>query len=215
MNPDPMVKVKSSPKEEAPEPSSTDAKPTAASIEIKALAHSTSHVVNVGAPAKTKKAEDTLAPEEPAVEEVVPETAKGVDDSPAPADDAVAEDTTEVKSEDKEPEEDSKPDAKQEEPDTATSAEDAELVDELANQATAKTDKARDEKATAERREKVEKLVANKTYFLPIGQVGRKRSRRLMWVLLLLLLIIAAAVYLAIDAKLLPIHVTLPYEFVK
>lgn len=221
LNPDPMVKTKSDAKDKST--TVTTAKSPGSSIEVKDLAHNATHSVTIKPPSSIKKAEDTLPVElkeeveptttpieTPELTEAAKETVAQVEESPEETTEATPEDVAAEETPAKEPQQaEETPEASE------TDDADAELVDEIANQTTTKKEKALEEKASAERKEKVDKLVANKTYFVPIGQVGRKRSRRLSWVLLLLLLIIAAAVYLAIDAKMLPVDIAVPYEFIK
>ena len=77
------------------------------------------------------------------------------------------------------------------------------LVDELAKQAANKKQKQEDEKAQQAKSEQLDKLVSGKKYFLPIGQVTRRRNNRNALIILVLLLVLALVVAdLAVDAGL-------------
>lgn len=89
------------------------------------------------------------------------------------------------------------------------------LVDELAKQAANKKTKDKEEKEVSVKEQKINKLVADKTYFLPIGQVTRKRKNRNSLLIVLLLLIILGGAYAAADARLINSPIELPYEFIQ
>ncbi len=67
------------------------------------------------------------------------------------------------------------------------------LVDEFAKQAAEKKQKQQEDNKFNAQQEKVSKLVAEKTYFVPIGRATRKRNMRRLLVFLLLLLILGVA----------------------
>lgn len=86
------------------------------------------------------------------------------------------------------------------------------IVDAVVQQANAKSDsgvEAPDK--TDQRQEVINKLVDAKTYFLPIGQVTRrKQTKQLLW--LVVFLIILAAVYVAVDLELFALPFPLPFD---
>lgn len=89
------------------------------------------------------------------------------------------------------------------------------LVDELAKQAANKKTKDKEEKELSAKEQKINKLVEDKTYFLPIGEVTRKRKNRKSLLIFLLLLIVVAGAYAAADAGFINSPVELPYEFIQ
>lgn len=64
------------------------------------------------------------------------------------------------------------------------------------------------------REEHVQKLIADKTYFVPIGEAAQQRNNRAVLILMALLIVIAGS-YLALDAQLVKNSVPLPFEFFK
>lgn len=125
----------------------------------------------------------------------------------APADDQPA---TPAKSEDSEPE---PPQPEKTEEDSQ--AKDAAVVDAVVDQAT--EDKKKQNKLSDEekaKQEALQKLIEEKKYFVPVGQVSRRRNRRaLLTVAILVLLLIGG--YLAIDAGLIKTTITLPIDLIK
>lgn len=102
--------------------------------------------------------------------------------------------------------EDSKADKKK-------SAEQA-VVDAVVDQAGKKKKSQPTEEELAKQIE-VEKLIESKKYFVPIGEVTRRRNaRRLMIGLVAFVLIGLVGSYLAVDAKLLDIGVDLPFNII-
>jgi hypothetical protein len=74
-----------------------------------------------------------------------------------------------------------------------------------------------DEKALQEEQEHtdaVTKLIEDKTYFVKVGEVRRKRRSR-NTAILLIILILLAGTYLAVDAGLVKTDINLPYDFIK
>jgi hypothetical protein len=94
-------------------------------------------------------------------------------------------------------------------------AEDSAVVDAVADQVGAKkkqqTQETEEEK---QRRENIEKLIAEKKYFVPTGQVTKKRHTQWAMVALLLLVLIAAAIF-AIDAEVVDVGIKLPFDLIK
>lgn len=89
------------------------------------------------------------------------------------------------------------------------------LVDELAKQAADKKSKAKEEKELSAKEQKINKLIEDKTYFLPIGEVTRKRKNRKSLVVFLILLIVLAGAYAAMDAGLIEAPIELPIDIIQ
>src|SRR5690606_38530579 len=88
-------------------------------------------------------------------------------------------------------------------PQEKQAAEEAAVVDAVTDQIDLgkKNTKEAEEAAAKKKQEAIDKLVAEKKYFVPIGQVAKRRNQRVGIVLLVLLLLLAGA-YLAMDAGL-------------
>lgn len=154
-------------------------------------------MVKEGTSTEDKTADDTKSKLEPT-------THGGKVISPV-SDPPIAEDS-------KEPEaEPAKPEKSQEE----TRAEEAAVVDAVADQATA--DKKKQNELSDEEKAKqktIQKLITEKKYFVPVGQVSHRRNQRLLIVFLALLLI-AAGGYLAVDAGIITTNIKLPVDIIK
>ncbi len=124
-----------------------------------------------------------------------PETAKIIPDPPNEEEQSANEPS--------EPEEDSASD-----PDTAADSNSKAAVDSLVNEVSAKQ---ADKKAQQDLDAKVAEIEASiqkKEYFVPIGQVSRRRSNRILIILLIVVLLVAVVgVNLAIDAGMLDVGV--------
>lgn len=135
--------------------------------------------------------------------------AKSKDDEPGSSD----------KSTDDEPAEPEKPDAAgesapasdetpkdgaEEKPDSDTSEPQSEgIVDELAKQAASKKKQAEQDKESAARIERANALIESRTYYVPVGQLTKKRHTRLVLFMLLLVIILGlAGLNFAVDAGL-------------
>jgi len=82
------------------------------------------------------------------------------------------------------------------------------IVNELAEQAADNKKQKQEAKVQDERNQKIEALIAEKKYFVPIGQITHRRNTRLFIIVILLLIISGLfAVNLAIDAGMLDIGV--------
>ncbi len=94
-------------------------------------------------------------------------------------------------------------------------AQEAAVVDAVADQAT--EDKKKQNKLSDEelaRKKEIEQLITDKKYFVPIGQVSKRRNRRMLIVFLVILVLVIIG-YLAIDAGIIKSSVTLPFDIIK
>ncbi len=89
----------------------------------------------------------------------------------------------------------------------------AAVVDAVAEQA-GKKKKNESTKEDMARKAELEKMIEDKKYFVPIGQVNRRRNKRWFWATFILLLLSAVAVYAAVDANILDLGIKLPYELI-
>lgn len=104
---------------------------------------------------------------------------------------------------------------KTEKPESDTSGTEAAVVDAVVDQAT--EDKKKQNQLSDEEKARqavVQKLVEEKKYFVPVGQVSHRRNQRVLIVLLALLVLLAAG-YLALDAGLVESPVELPIDLIK
>ncbi len=91
----------------------------------------------------------------------------------------------------------------------------AAVVDAVVDQAAAdkKKQNQKNDEETA-RQAAIDKLVAEKKYFVPIGQVSKRRNRRVS-LIILGLIILVVGLYLVADADLIEIPFTLPLDLIK
>lgn len=179
-------------------------------------------------PTTTAKAVEEPAPEPllPAVKEIVePENIKSrpdrpVQEEPEATKEKEAKPTEEKRIEPDKPAEDSKKatdepeDTSKDEKEESSEDDDTEqqnkqaegqdgIVDELAKQAMSKKQKQQEEKDQQNKSEQMDKLIAEKKYFLPIGQVTRrKKNRTALLVLILIIILAAVGANFAVDAGL-------------
>jgi hypothetical protein len=100
------------------------------------------------------------------------------------------------------------PEPKQEEPTEAAT------VDAVAEQAV-KGQKNGPTPEDIARQQELEKMVEDKKYFVPIGQVTRRRNtRRAVAVLLLVLVLVLVGAYLALDSGLIESNIKLPFDLI-
>lgn len=92
----------------------------------------------------------------------------------------------------------------------------AAVVDAVAEQADLgpKNKNAGPSEEEKKKQEALAKMITDKKYFVPIGQVAHRRNQRTLVVALILLIALAGA-YLAIDAELLNLNIDLPFELIK
>lgn len=149
-------------------------------------------------PVKTEpKAKPEAAPEEPAKEEPAP--AKPAPEKPAPAEEPAAEPAT---AEDT-PEDTAEPDL---EPVTITSSVPDDVNVPASNESSIPAKEAAKAEAELKQQQEIDKLIADKTYFLPINAVGLRRSRReRVTILVLAVILLAALAVLVLDVGLVTI----------
>ncbi len=109
-----------------------------------------------------------------------------------------------------------KPDESEESDDDAVAAEDSTdesaapeggLVDELAKQAASKKQQQEEDKVAAAEREKLDELVAARTYYVPTTQVAKRRVKNVFLTLLILALLIAVGLNFAADVELIDLGI--------
>lgn len=92
---------------------------------------------------------------------------------------------------------------------------DAAIVDAVAEQAD--KDKQQSNELTEEEKQRqaeLDKLIADKKYFVPIGQVTKRKNNRRTLMILLVLVLLLAGLYLAIDAEVVDIGIRVPFELI-
>lgn len=101
-------------------------------------------------------------------------------------------------------------------PEEKAQAEEAAIVDATAEQAEAGKKKPEGELSPEEKakQEALQKLITDKKYFVPIGQVSHRRNQRMLIIVVVVLLIIIGG-YFAIDAGLVSTPITLPLDLIK
>ena len=88
------------------------------------------------------------------------------------------------------------------------------VVDTLVNEVTAKRQEQKEEEALTAKYEEVEKSVASKKFFVPIGQESRRKSNnRTLFAIILILLAGAVALNFGIDAEVLDLGVNALTDF--
>lgn len=97
----------------------------------------------------------------------------------------------------------------------ATSSEDAAIVDAVAEQAGANKRQKEEDEAELKRRESLEKLIAEKKYFLSIKQQSDKSGSSKGAVAVLILLLLLVGVYCAIDAGVVDVGIDMPLHIFK
>lgn len=114
--------------------------------------------------------------------------------------------------------EESKPE-KEEEPEKKETSEEetakeAAVVDAVAGQADLGKKNDPHDEEERKKLEAVAKLVEEKKYFVPIGQVAHRRNQRALIIFLILLIALVGG-YLAIDAGLVEVGVELPFNLIQ
>lgn len=89
------------------------------------------------------------------------------------------------------------------------------VVDAVVEQVSDKTKQEAQSKEELEREELVNKLVTEKKYFVPIGQVHKRRNHRIVLAILLIIVLSGVGAVLAVDAGLLVTDVELPFNLIK
>lgn len=143
------------------------------------------------------------------------QSSEGKNEEPAEKDSKSTEldsDKTNSENSDSKPADDEKVNDEKTETETKTEqpqdSGDEGIVNELAEQAADNKKQKQEAKVQDERNQKIEALIAEKKYFVPIGQITHRRNTRLFIIVILLLIISGLfAVNLAIDAGMLDIGV--------
>jgi hypothetical protein len=99
-------------------------------------------------------------------------------------------------------------------PDEKPAPQEPDAIDAAANKALAKKEAEAAQKATLERQAALEKLIADKKYFVPIAAAKRKRQNTTTIILLFALFVLVGG-YLALDAGIIKANVTLPVDLIK
>lgn len=179
----------------------------------------TMDVSKPGKSAPDTSARPVIVSHKPTVQDPMVKTEEQAEEAPKP------EETTAVHNKVIQPitEQPSKDAKTQETPETEekTSAEkeadkEAAVVDAVAEQADLgpKNKNAGPTEEEKKKQEALEKLITDKKYFVPIGQVAHRRNQRTLTIFLVLLIALAG-VYLAIDAELINLNVDLPFELIR
>lgn len=92
---------------------------------------------------------------------------------------------------------------------------DTAVVDAVLDQVDDKKEQTAEDKAAEERQNLVNKLVAEKKYFLPLAAAQHRRNNRIMLIVLVALLPLIVGVVLAVDAGILDIGISLPFDLIK
>lgn len=147
----------------------------------------------IAPPSKTDASAQPVEPEaaeaKPAEEEVTPETS--------------ATDTTQNETADTSADE------------QKAAEKDAAIVDAVAEQAD--KDKQQSNELTEEEKQRqaeLDKLIADKKYFVPIGQVTKRKNNRRTLMILLVLALLLVGLYLAVDAEVVDIGISVPFELI-
>lgn len=92
---------------------------------------------------------------------------------------------------------------------------DSAIVDEIASQAGKnKKPDPKIEEANKKKLADIQKLIDDKKYFLPIDQIAHKRNQ-ITLIIIIVLTLLLAGLYIAIDAELLDLGISLPVEFIE
>jgi hypothetical protein len=88
-------------------------------------------------------------------------------------------------------------------------------VDAVVDQAI--TDKKKDELSEEEKRkrEELQKLIKSKKYFVPIGQVTKRRKSRHTLLMLIGLALLLVGIYALMDAEIIRVGFDVPFDFIK
>ncbi|MFZ1323761.1 MAG: hypothetical protein WAQ57_01205 [Candidatus Saccharimonadales bacterium] len=88
-------------------------------------------------------------------------------------------------------------------------------VNALADQMKSKKEEAAKAEERAKQDAALQELVDSKKYFVPVGKAHAKSSRSALWLVPLLIVAALAAAYILIDAGLVDVNITLPFELIK
>lgn len=160
--------------------------------------------------AKTEEPVEPVKQESEAgtTEESVPSYEKKVikpisEPEPAEPDESAAEDAT--------------VDATKETDEPEPASDEAAVVEAVASQAQSRNGKKDGEPSEQDKanQEHFKKLIADKTYFVSVGQAGRRRNRRTAVILSVFLVLALTGAYAAVDAGIIAANIELPVDLIK
>jgi hypothetical protein len=96
-------------------------------------------------------------------------------------------------------------------------SDDAAVVEAVASQAQSRAGKKDGEPSEQDKanQEHIKKLIADKTYFVSVGQATRRRNRRTAVMFLVFLVLVLAGAYAAVDAGIIAANIELPIDLIK
>lgn len=95
------------------------------------------------------------------------------------------------------------------------SSEEAAVVEAVASQAKSGKKDGEPSEQDKANKEHIKKLIADKTYFVSVGQVTRRRNRRAVVALAVFVLIALSGAYAAVDAGIIAANIELPIDLIK
>lgn len=137
------------------------------------------------------------------------------DDKNAESDDVPKDQAVEAEVDQEEPTTD---DAKtkntaSEDDETKKAKEEAAIVDAVANQAGGKKKTEDEIKTDSAKQEAIAKLIEDKKYFLPIGEITKRKQHRQLVVVAAFIIVAVVGGYVALDMELVESPVELPFRF--
>lgn len=185
-------------------------------------------VNNDSPPAEDKPKDDTTAPAHTNKIIQPPEEESDAADEPAKTDDNTVKlenkdsippeepeaPDSEKSSETAEPAEESGPEPKSESSDEATDG-DSAAVGELASQAAKSKSDAQNEDKQKAKQEALDKLIADKKYYVPVGHVQKRGKNHSAIFIILMLFVALATVYAMVDAGIVDIGIEVPVDLIK
>lgn len=149
-------------------------------------------------------------------------------ESDSPESETPAPEVTEVEAEAADSEQPATPDSAEEVPEEksdepseettkSSGSNETAVVDAVVDQADLGPKKKDDKETEAEkaRKAEIEKLIAEETYFLPIGEITRRKNNKNSVLILLVLIVCVIGVYLLLDAEIIKSSVKLPLDLIK
>lgn len=155
--------------------------------------------------------------QEPAMhsEKIIKPVSEDVDAEQPSVDEVTRDDDAKSTAQTSEKEDLETEETKQEPKQEAEQAEQSAVVDAVTDQATIdRKNKNKLSDAEKAKQEQVQKLIAEKKYFVPKAQVSHRRNQRTT-IILVMLIVIVAGVYLAMDAGVLDVGFDVPYDLIQ